>query len=112
MVTLPDGRGSILSVLPFDLGWADILRARAFRALSDCEGHSLTFTEFFNPTTVEVRHMKENVATVSRADESESFVRYLLDRAFSHFSRFLKTDVRSAARTTMFEPSRHHVARV
>ena len=55
-------------------GRADVLSSRAFRALADRESHSLTFAEFFNPTTVEVRHMKENVAAVSRADESESFV--------------------------------------
>lgn len=94
------------------LGRTDILRTRSFGALSDGESHSLTFAEFFNPTTVEVRHVEKNVAAVSRADESKSFVRHFLDCTFSHCSRFLKTDVRGAARTTMFEPSRHHVGTV
>jgi hypothetical protein len=58
----------------------------------------LTFAEFFKPDTVEVRHVEEHVAAVSGVNESESFVRHPLDRAFSHNIHLLKTNVRSAPR--------------
>ena len=80
------------------LGQADIFRARSFRALPDRERHSLTFAEFFETDTVKVRHVEEHVTAGSGVNESESFIRHPLDRAFGHNIHLLKTIVRSAPR--------------
>lgn len=82
------------------LGRADVLRTLSLGTLSDRVGHSLTFSQFIETDTVKVRHVEENVSTVARANESESFVCHLLDCAFGHRSHLFQTSFRNFARTT------------
>jgi hypothetical protein len=63
---------------------SDVLRPWAFRPLSRCVAHTLSFVEFFEANSVEVGHVEEHVTTVPRVDESKTLFRQLLDRAFSH----------------------------
>ena len=60
-----------------------------FRALAFGERNALTFAKLLKAYAIKTRLVKEHVFASPRVNKSESFVRQSLDRAFSHFVRFL-----------------------
>ena len=66
------------------LGQPDILRPWAFGTLPGVVGHSLPFLKFLVGHSFNVRHVKEHVIVSSSFNETKTFVRQPLDRAFCH----------------------------
>jgi len=83
-----------------ELGGADVFRALPLRALADGVGYSLAFSQFVESDSVEIRHVEENVSTISSANETKSLVCHFLDCAFGHRSHLFKIKFRNFARTT------------
>jgi hypothetical protein len=74
----------------------DVLGARALRTLAFGVGDLLAFSKIVELDALEGFGMEEDIFFRRRFDESESFVRQLLDRAFGHErSSNLKTRLRS-----------------
>lgn len=63
---------------------SDILGPWPLRSTSLGVGHSLSFLELLVAHSFEVGHVEEHVFAGSVIDETETLVRQLLDRAFSH----------------------------
>lgn len=62
----------------------DVFSARSFWTATFVEGDSLSFLQFFESDTIQVREMEEQIASLSGVNKSESLVRQFFDCAFSH----------------------------
>ena len=72
-----------------ELSRFDVLSARAFRSLGFLEGYGLTFIEIFKGNALNAFRVKEKVFAASDLNESEAFIRQLLNRALSHLRELL-----------------------
>ena len=74
-----------LAPVSLRLCWLDVIGTRAFLTHAIGIGHLLACTQLIELYTLDGRRVEEQVLAIHGRDESESFVQYLLDKAFGHF---------------------------
>lgn len=80
----PFGCGPTLFILPAQLRQLDVLGTRSLRTTTFGVSDLLTFLKIVELYALEGFGVKEDVFVRRRLDESETFVRQLFDRTFSH----------------------------
>jgi hypothetical protein len=92
------------------LHWRHVLGIRTFRPAALGVFHSLAFLQIFEAITRDRGHVKEEIFSSARIDESKSFVQNLLDHALRHSTpaRFNSSCIDSAREHSQFHCSTFH----
>ncbi len=70
------------------------------------ERDRLPFLQFLESTSFQIAHVEEDVIAVSGVNESKTFFRQLLNRAFSHSSTFFNQRLTKPPAPDIFEPNK------